>query len=340
VANLDQSPFQILHCAGHKRRANDFWSRGLGTALLVFSLGLCCLQIACSERSEPQSNKTSTEAGAVRKSKDELEFEKLELENTKLKLENAQAAWLTWLPALLGVLIALLSIPTSIWSARLTRANALDQDTHKKRLESYPQLVKAMSPLALYFPVAICFPSTDPDGAASINHNKCGTIGHEMSKWYFEGGGLLMSTEARDAYFRLARALTRASQAPDLRVPSFPRDAEDISREKMDTYVEKLERELKWSLKYVDADKWTFGGPLPKIEGSPPRRDPFRNYLSRQMKRPLKYLPKWMIISGASEAEGANFKHHQFKDFVFLQHLSSELRTRLAEDLASRGRPS
>jgi len=89
--------------------------------MLVFSIGLCCLQVACAQ---PQSNNTPTETSGVHKSKADLEVEKLELENAKLRETHAE--WLTWLPALVGVLIALSSIPVSIWSARLARANVLD----------------------------------------------------------------------------------------------------------------------------------------------------------------------------------------------------------------------
>ena len=57
-----------------------------------------------------------------------------------------------------------------------------------------------------------------------------------MSDWYFEGGGLLMSVATRDAYFMLARALTRASLPKELIVPMFPNDAEYISVQKVNYY--------------------------------------------------------------------------------------------------------
>jgi hypothetical protein len=111
------------------------------------------------------------------------------------------------------------------------------------------------------------------------------------------GGGLLLSTEARDTYFRLARALTRASLAQDLKVPAFRKDAEDISVEKLNKYQEELCK-LKFDLN--DVENWSFGGP-------------------------------------GSEKEALACR---FRDFVFLQRLTSQLRTRLTEDLRSRRRPS
>ena len=117
-----------------------------------------------------------------------------------------------------------------------------------------------------------------------------------MRAWYFAGGGLILSTEARDAYFRLARALTRASLAAELRVPEFPRDAAEISAENIDRYGTELAKQFDLS----NVEEWGFG------------------------------------TSGAEQQTTAL----KFKDFVFLQRLSSTLRTRLSEDLRSRRRPA
>lgn len=121
-------------------------------------------------------------------------------------------------------------------------------------------------------------------------------MGRAMSYWYFGGGGLLMSVKARNAYFRLASALTRASLAEALRVPTFPTDALDISNEKVDKYRDELAQQF-------DLDRvedWSFG--RAGLENEAPSR--------------------------------------RFKDYIFLQRLSSALRTTLSEDLHSRRRPS
>ena len=79
-------------------------------------------------------------------------------------------------------------------------------------------------------------------------------MGEKIRVWYFEGGGLLMSTTARDAYFVLARALTRASLAEQLSVPEFPKHANDISVHAVDQYRRELAgRGLD------DVEKWAFG---------------------------------------------------------------------------------
>jgi hypothetical protein len=218
----------------------------------------------------------------------DLEIQKLQLEVDKLREDSRGLP--NWLTALLGLLAGVAATATSVWVARRTRLGALDQSVHGKRLDSYPQLVKATEPLA------ISFPGGNPP-AAKVGPKECGAMGQAMSQWYFGGGGLLLSVEARNAYFRLARALTRASLAQALRVPTFPDDAADISVEN----VEKYRKELAEGKHDLDAiDKWTFDGPGSATD------------------------PPFL----------------RFKDYVFLQRLSSELRTKLSEDLRSRRRPA
>lgn len=194
-------------------------------------------------------------------------------------------------PVIAGIAGGVFAILANRW----LRMAATDQTIHAKRLETYPALVRAAARLALYFP------ADETGGTAPLDPDKCRAMGREMSKWYFDGGGLLLGRATRDAYFRFARALTRASQAKDLKVPHFPDDAEDISRE----MVAKYRTELKLDgLDLDNIEKWTFGGPSS----------------SAQARTRKPYL--------------------EFKDYVFLQEFSSALRTALSEDLRSRRRPS
>jgi hypothetical protein len=121
----------------------------------------------------------------------------------------------------------------ALWVVRRETLGALDQSVHEKRLELYPKLVRATEPLALYFPPQ---PTLDPA--------KCRAIGESLRTWYFEGGGILLSERARGAYFKLTRALTRASLATKLDVPVFPQDGQEISAEKVDIYKDELRQEL------------------------------------------------------------------------------------------------
>jgi hypothetical protein len=230
--------------------------------------------------------------------KEQLEVEKLSLEIAKLKQDRARSP--EWLTGILGFLVGIVGASASVWVARRARLGELDQSVHDKRLELYPQLVKAAAPLAIYFP-------GKDSSTEALCPEDCITVGRAMSEWYFNGGGLLLSTEARDAYFRLARALTLASSARSLRVPTFPTDAKDISVEKLDEYRKRLEKELSLKKKLGlekelgldNVEEWDFGGPA---------------------------------------KDDSN--EHKFQDYVFLQRLASALRTTLVEDLGSRRRPS
>lgn len=219
------------------------------------------------------------------RSRPELELQKLELEIRALQKQQQLPAWFS---GVLGVLVGIVGAGSTLWIARRTRTGELDQSIHDKRIEKYPRLVNATASLAIYFP-------DYASHSGSIGPRQCKEMGHAMSKWYFSGGGLLLSEKARDAYFSLALALTRASGASDLCTPTFPKDADQISGDTLKQYRQTL------SIKdHPHVERWQFG---PKVEDS------------------------------ASPEQ-------RFKDYVFLQHLSSTLRTNLAGDLQSRRRPS
>ncbi len=221
----------------------------------------------------------------------DLERRKLELEITRL--QNDRGEMRLWLAGAVGILTGVVGAAAPFVIARRTRMGALDQAVHEKRLACYPELVKATAPLALYFP--------DGEPAVSVSSEICARMGRSISGWYFDGGGLLMSESARDAYFKLARALTRASLAGRLAVPVRPRDAGDLSLESSKEYRRQLEQA---GLNLNDVEAWTFGAAAAEQE------------LSKQP------------------------AHLRFKDYLFLQRLSSELRSCLAGDLRSRERPS
>jgi hypothetical protein len=255
--------------------------RKAGTAALTISLTL----------SWPHETMAQGQSEASERSKAELEVEKLKLEVAQLK---GPYIWGWLLPGIFGLLTGVAAAATSLWVAYLGRLGAVDQAVHEKRLKSYPSLVKPASRFALYFP------GDDPDAKTSVAPADCRAMGRALAEWYFGTGGLLLSDGARDAYFRLARALTRASLANDLKVPQFPTDAENISKEKVDDYQKLL---VEQNLSLDDVNKWEFGS--------------------------------------ASEKEAPDPRlHMKFKDYVFLQRLSSQLRTQLTKDLRSRRRPA
>jgi hypothetical protein len=228
--------------------------------------------------------------------KEELEVKKLELEVSQLK----SGQLLPWLTAFGGVVIGLAGIAIPVGVSRKQRLGALDQSMHEKRIQSYPKLVEATAPLALYFPPK-----------RSVDPQQCRKIGESMRVWYFTDGGLILSKEARDAYFDLARALTYASSSKELSVPLFPQDAKKISKEQVNDYRKKLK----------------------SYEVSP---------YSRKPKYDISRVEEWQFGASGSDTheDFLKFKDSlKFKDFLLLQELSSTLRTKLTEDLRSRRRP-
>ena len=118
--------------------------------------------------------------------------------------------------------------------SRRTRLAQLKQTLHEKRLESYPNLVKAAKPLALYL-------SRIEESSPGDIIEKLKEMGLAMRNWYLdEGGGLLLSAQTRDAYFLLARALTRACAVQgSLRFPKRGAWLE-VSQEKVQKYGKEL----------------------------------------------------------------------------------------------------
>lgn len=195
-----------------------------------------------------------------------------------------------WLTGALGLTAGVAGTLLSIWGTRLARHDNLDQSIHERRLDVYPALVQETEVFAIYFPSAL--------GVANrIGPKECRQMGEAISRWYFQKGGLLLSTTARDAHLNLATALSRASRVEKLRTPGRDDYAEWISRQKLDTYRASLK--TVHGLNLADSEAWRFGED--HTEGEPPEL--------------------------------------RFKDYVFLQGLSSQLRTCLTEDLRSRLRP-
>jgi hypothetical protein len=281
---LQQLPFQSVVYPNCWLRLSKVSLRTIGYGVMVLGTMFWCLETAAAQQ----------EGSDRQGRKEDLEIRKLGLEVDKLRLEVAnlrkdRGELSSWLTGVVGLLTGIVGTATTVWVTRRTRLGALHQSVHDKRLESYPQLMKASARLAAYFPSGY-------SARISIGTEDCRRMGQAMSEWYFGGGGLLLSIKARDAYFRLVRAFTRASQAADLKVPTFPQDAENISVEKLVQY----RKELEGHNDLDDVEAWRFGEPVSEQEKLAQR----------------------------------------FRDFVFLQRLSSILRTKLSEDIRSRRRPS
>ena len=236
-----QLPTAVLHTAVH--------------AALVVAIVFCQPKFAVAQQA----------SDTLQGRKAALEVQKLELEVSKLNARELPGWLIGGLGLLTGVLTGVAGTVTSVWIARRARHGALDQSVHDKRLEAYPDLMRATAPFAVYFPAYT-------SSTGMIDPKECGAIGHTMSQWYFGPGGLLLSEDARDAYFRLARALTRASSTNSLKVPTFPVDAERISIERLNEYRKKLSERSDLD----DVESWTFGGSTLKNE---PPHSAFKDYV-------------------------------------------------------------
>lgn len=230
------------------------------------------------------------ESVAIRKT--ELEVQKLDLEVAQLK-EGDSLDW-SAIAAIAAFLAGVGSTVLTWWIARRARHGELDKTVHEKRLLVYPTLVETMSPLAIFFP------HTQTSPIQVLDQARCEAMARALSNWYFKHGSLLVSTPARDSYFRYIAALGRASRFNGtLCVPTHPDDAELLDVERIDEY----RTELGATLDLNAVGSWVFGNdPTPR--------------------------------------ESMQRNAYRLKDYVFLQRLSSALRTTLAEDLRSRRRPS
>jgi hypothetical protein len=274
-----------------------------------------------------------------------MEWVKLSAEVNKLNFENSLMGRL-----LAPIGIAALGFATSLlgawWTFQNERRKTLeqiraevDQATHERRLDCYAELTKAMSPLALFFP----------------NHHKldrfqCLQIGSEMSNWYFTAGGLLLSVEARDDYFRLARAVTKASLSDTLLAPAGEQYANSVDDKTMNEYRKTLDLSIeRWDEKTDEekkswmesVDRWEFGKKWSQDEkqklkelyllqkiGSLPQAEQGKLEVQSELMAELKLRTDKTVDDACA-----------FEDYVLLQTVSSRLRSALTEDIRSRRRP-
>ena len=141
-----------------------------------------------------------------------------------------------------------------------------------------------------------------------------------MREWYYGGGGILLSQEALKAYFRLARALTLACYKTELKTPDFAKesDVKLIFPENIDKY----RSELNFTKSRNDC-RWTSW----LRRGTRDNNDIIERRLELKQGQ----------MDGTMKAEQTDAM--RFEDFVFLNMLSSRLRTALVDDLRGRAAP-
>ena len=82
-------------------------------------------------------------------------------------------------------------------------ASQYDADLRARRFKAYASLWRPLEPLALYTP------------PSDVTYQDLDDLASHLRRWYFARGGLLLSEEARECYFDLQDALTRALRAAD-----------------------------------------------------------------------------------------------------------------------------
>lgn len=105
------------------------------------------------------------------------------------------------------------------------------KDLRDRRIEAYKELWAKLGILALYAP------------KQDVRYHELEEITGHLSAWYYAVGGLLLSTEARDAYFALQDALTET-----LRAATLCKKTEDVLRSKSEHFtlreIHELEKQL------------------------------------------------------------------------------------------------
>ena len=253
--------------AGHKQHARVLLS---AAALLLFASVVTAV---------PASTKNFRAPGHL---------EEVRAEPNESAAKASEAGWTGVITSIVGGAVAGVA---ALLLSYANRFREFDQSVHDLRLRAYPKLVKATAPLALYF-----------NSTHTLTKVEIDRIGKGMSEWYFNTGGLLLSSKSRDAYFLLTRALTRAPEGISLGAPVFPRDADKIDDKQVREYRKRLGLPgdpTAWTDAQWDkiVEDWKFGG------------------------------------------QGGTSNARKFGDFVLFQSLSSRLRTALAEDLRGRIAP-
>lgn len=307
---------------------------------------LVVMQFAgCTRYSQTPDTGTPKDAQQLQLDKAVMENEKLKLEIERLREEKASplnkigisTQWVTPAIALIGVLASGLVA----WiTARRTRIGSFQLALLNTRLKSYPEMEAATMPFALYFPTL----KVSPTG--------CLSAGKQLRKAYFNGAGIVLSKHARDCYFTLAEALTRAAKVDGLNVPAISDYARFINDAIIDDYRKALhldndalfvrQRGFLGFARRVYRRLAVLGG-LPSVRSPTLPIDDVRTWTfgaDTGVHRSI--LDDVEATRNDVEPERKRVKQiaELFRDFVMLQKVSSQLRTALADDIGGRsGRP-
>ncbi len=89
-----------------------------------------------------------------------------------------------------------------LWKVRKDLEAAYDKDLRERRLIAYKTLWAHLEPLAKY------------SRPGPVNGATLSQLSVQLRHWYFADGGIYLSDDTRDAYFRLQQALLEYSTEP------------------------------------------------------------------------------------------------------------------------------
>ena len=106
-----------------------------------------------------------------------------------------------------------------------------DKDLRVRRIRAYGALPQKLRPLARY-------PQLEP-----LTHDRTLELTRSLSDWYFDAGGLFLSTTARDQYFALQDSLKIVLQK---QAGQWPLGEDTVSEEDLRRCLGYLDRQPKW----------------------------------------------------------------------------------------------
>lgn len=163
-----------------------------------------------------------------------------------------------------------------------------DRELRTARMVAYAKLWQEFEPLAVYAP------------SESITYERVRELGVALRSWYFDTGGLLFTSRARDAYFLVQDAIDQVGRLP--RNDAIVRGAS-----------------THWTRTTINATHKDLDiCELPSPSATDEEQAAWRDYMAALI------ADKW------------RFGETPDDDFALLQFLASSLRTLLAEDLLTR----
>ena len=310
----------------------------VGTVLLAAEAGA---QRSTSAKSAAPANAPTLANLERQREREQIEHEKLKLEVERLRAEidklkaetgerqingerkrAAEIAKLEaetrnlqpWYGPLLGVVVGFAGIVVTGWfgfkTAMKARLSTFDMKLYEERLKAYGNMIAATKALAMHFPERL------------VDQDVCARTGRLLRAEFFGLTGSLLTVDARNRYMTLSHALTRATRAERLNVPS---NDDDYAKWISEAQVDKYRRILGLT---VDPDG-------AKLSAEHEMKRCAKHQFGHVLDATLRQL-----LAGESNPDDPcptnEAAARLFQDYVVLQFASSRLRTELGHDVSGR----